>query len=67
MRFNLYNNVILFQMVESWEKYILWLLWWVGLGVLSSVGLGTGLHTFLIYLGPHIAQVSTIYILLEEL
>ena len=67
MRFNLYNNVILFQMVESWEKYILWLLWWVGLGVLSSVGLGTGLHTFLIYLGPHIAQVSTIYILLEVL
>ena len=36
----------------------MWLLWWVGLGVLSSVGLGTGLHTFLIYLGPHIAQVS---------
>ena len=33
-------------------------MWWVGLGVLSSVGLGTGLHTFLIYLGPHIAQVS---------
>jgi len=46
------------EMVESWEKYILWLLWWVGLGVLSSVGLGTGLHTFLIYLGPHIAQVT---------
>ena len=22
------------------------------------MGLGTGLHTFLIYLGPHIAQVS---------
>ena len=52
-------------MVESWEKYILWLLWWVGLGVLSSVGLGTGLHTFLIYLGPHIAQVSTNYFLLD--
>ena len=46
------------QKIESTEKYILWLLWWVGLGVLSSVGLGTGLHTFLIYLGPHIAQVS---------
>jgi len=44
--------------IESVEKYILWLLWWVGLGVLSSVGLGTGLHTFLIYLGPHIAQVT---------
>ena len=47
-----------FQDIKSLEKYLLWLLWWVGLGVLSSVGLGTGLHTFLIYLGPHIAQVS---------
>lgn len=27
-------------------------------GILSSVGLGTGLHTFLLYLGPHIAQVT---------
>lgn len=40
------------------EAYLLWCLWWVGLGVLSSVGLGTGLHTFLLYLGPHIASVT---------
>lgn len=33
-------------------------LWWVGLGVLSSVGLGTGLHTFVLYLGPYIAMVT---------
>ncbi|EPB75718.1 hypothetical protein ANCCEY_05210 [Ancylostoma ceylanicum] len=32
--------------------------WWVFLGVLSSIGLGSGLHTFLIYLGPHIAAVT---------
>jgi len=32
--------------------------WWVGLGVLSSIGLGTGLHTFVLYLGPHIALVT---------
>lgn len=25
---------------------------WIGLGVLSSIGLGTGLHTFVLYLGP---------------
>lgn len=30
----------------------------MGLGVLSSVGLGTGLHTFVLYLGPHIAAVT---------
>merc|ERR1712055_1123216 len=29
-----------------------------GLGILSSVGLGTGLHTFILYLGPHIAAVT---------
>jgi len=40
------------------EVYLLWCSWWVGLGVLSSVGLGTGLHTFLLYLGPHIAAVT---------
>ena len=31
---------------------------WIGLGILSSVGLGFGLHTFLLYLGPFIAQVT---------
>ena len=32
-------------------------IYWVGLGIASSIGLGTGLHTFILYLGPHIAQV----------
>merc|ERR1711976_675659 len=32
--------------------------YWIILGVLSSVGLGTGLHTFLLYLGPFIARVT---------
>lgn len=40
-----------------WKQF-LWCAYWVGLGVLSSVGLGTGLHTFLLYLGPHIASVT---------
>jgi len=44
--------------VHSWEEYLVWCGWWVGLGILSSVGLGTGLHTFLLYLGPHIAAVT---------
>lgn len=46
------------EVVQSLEKQVLWCLYWVGLGVLSSVGLGTGLHTFLLYLGPHIAKVT---------
>ncbi|CAB3401581.1 unnamed protein product [Caenorhabditis bovis] len=44
--------------VQKIEKHILWWTWWVFLGVLSSIGLGSGLHTFLIYLGPHIAAVT---------
>ncbi len=40
------------------RKKFLWCLYWVGLGVASSIGLGTGLHTFLLYLGPFIAQVT---------
>lgn len=31
--------------------------YWIGLGIASSIGLGTGLHTFILYLGPHIAKV----------
>jgi hypothetical protein len=34
--------------------------YWVILGVASSIGLGTGLHTFVLYLGPHIAKVAII-------
>ena len=32
--------------------------YWLLLGVASSIGLGTGLHTFILYLGPHIAKVA---------
>ncbi|CAK9329084.1 unnamed protein product [Citrullus colocynthis] len=35
-------------------KYFDYGLWWVILGVASSIGLGSGLHTFVLYLGPHI-------------
>lgn len=40
------------------EPMAWWALYWVGLGVASSIGLGTGLHTFVLYLGPHIAKVA---------
>lgn len=41
--------------VEEVRKYLQFGLWWVALGVASSIGLGSGLHTFVLYLGPHIA------------
>ncbi|XP_065170592.1 vacuole membrane protein 1-like isoform X3 [Atheta coriaria] len=46
------------QFVTHFYAKILWCCYWIGLGILSSVGLGTGLHTFLLYLGPHIAKVT---------
>ncbi|EDO42085.1 predicted protein [Nematostella vectensis] len=44
--------------IDEIEALAVWCAYWVGLGILSSVGLGTGLHTFLLYLGPHIASVT---------
>lgn len=43
------------QSVEFIESVVFWIL----MGVLSSVGLGSGLHTFLLYTGPHIIRVAT--------
>eukprot|EP01103_Thecamoeba_quadrilineata_P013932 TRINITY_DN4010_c0_g1_i2.p1 TRINITY_DN4010_c0_g1~~TRINITY_DN4010_c0_g1_i2.p1 ORF type:complete len:391 (-),score=46.53 TRINITY_DN4010_c0_g1_i2:104-1246(-) len=44
--------------LETLKQSIVFCAWWIGLGVLSSIGLGTGLHTFVLYLGPHIAKVT---------
>ncbi|CAH9085817.1 unnamed protein product [Cuscuta epithymum] len=40
---------------EEVLKYVKFGVWWTLLGVASSIGLGSGLHTFVLYLGPHIA------------
>jgi membrane protein YqaA with SNARE-associated domain len=44
--------------IQTIESLFFWTLYWFGLGIASSIGLGTGLHTFLLYLGPFIAQVT---------
>ncbi|KAF7806850.1 vacuole membrane protein KMS1-like [Senna tora] len=41
--------------IEELLKYFQFGVWWMALGVASSIGLGSGLHTFVLYLGPHIA------------
>uniref|UniRef100_A0A1A9WRE3 Uncharacterized protein n=1 Tax=Glossina brevipalpis TaxID=37001 RepID=A0A1A9WRE3_9MUSC len=43
---------------DFFKNNALFVSYWTGLGILSSVGLGTGLHTFILYLGPHIASVT---------
>ncbi|KAG0056849.1 Vacuolar membrane protease [Gryganskiella cystojenkinii] len=40
------------------ESGVIWFGYWILLGVASSIGLGTGLHTFILFLGPHIAEVT---------
>ncbi|RKP02408.1 hypothetical protein CXG81DRAFT_3536, partial [Caulochytrium protostelioides] len=37
---------------------VLWYAYWTLLGVMSSIGLGTGLHTFVLFLAPHIATTT---------
>ena len=46
------------RFLRQFEDEVLWGLYWIWLGILSSVGLGTGLHTFLLFLGPFIAKVT---------
>ncbi|KAG2502028.1 hypothetical protein HYH03_000522 [Edaphochlamys debaryana] len=40
--------------IELTAQYVVW---WMGLGILSSIGLGTGMHTGLLFLFPHILKV----------
>jgi len=51
--FGYHSEPVLYARGMGW-----FVVWWVTLGILSSVGLGTGLHTFVLYLGPHIAMVT---------
>jgi hypothetical protein len=41
----------LFQEISVWLRFSVW---WLGLGILSSIGLGTGMHSGLLFLFPHI-------------
>eukprot|EP01123_Difflugia_compressa_P013663 TRINITY_DN6467_c0_g1_i1.p1 TRINITY_DN6467_c0_g1~~TRINITY_DN6467_c0_g1_i1.p1 ORF type:complete len:463 (-),score=50.02 TRINITY_DN6467_c0_g1_i1:107-1495(-) len=43
--------------VQEFEEIVLFVVWWISLGVLSSIGLGTGMHTGLLFLFPHVMKV----------
>ncbi|EQC37587.1 hypothetical protein SDRG_05183 [Saprolegnia diclina VS20] len=44
-------------LLAQFNTYVEFVVWWVGLGVLSSVGLGTGMHSGILFLFPHIFLV----------
>lgn len=46
------------KVFQCLKNTTLWWSWWIWLGFLSSCGFGTGLHTFVLYLGPFIAEVT---------
>ncbi|ETV74359.1 hypothetical protein H257_10954 [Aphanomyces astaci] len=43
--------------LDEFNLNVEYVVWWVGLGVLSSVGLGTGMHSGILFLFPHIFLV----------
>lgn len=44
--------------LEIVKNHLYFSLYWLGLGVVSSIGLGTGLHTGLLYLFPHVIKIA---------
>jgi membrane protein YqaA with SNARE-associated domain len=52
-----YFALRLLGMAQGVEHVVVFTTWWLGLGVLSSIGLGTGLHTGMLFLFPHIFKV----------
>ena len=44
--------------MDDLTKTVEYIVWWVGLGVLSSVGLGSGMHTGILFLFPHVFKVT---------
>ncbi|KAI9268099.1 hypothetical protein BDA99DRAFT_535614 [Phascolomyces articulosus] len=46
------------MVIQQMQRIGIWYGYWVLLGIASAFGLGTGLHTFLLFLGPYIAEVT---------
>eukprot|EP00455_Lapot_gusevi_P045973 TRINITY_DN5969_c0_g1_i2.p1 TRINITY_DN5969_c0_g1~~TRINITY_DN5969_c0_g1_i2.p1 ORF type:complete len:407 (-),score=127.43 TRINITY_DN5969_c0_g1_i2:185-1405(-) len=46
------------EYLDQAENFVMFVAWWLVLGIASSIGLGTGLHTFVLFLGPYIAKAT---------
>lgn len=45
------------KIVDLIDFCVTYATWWFGLGVLSSIGLGTGMHSGILFLFPHIFRI----------
>jgi len=45
------------QAVQETERSFEFIVWWIGLGVLSSIGFGSGMHSGLLFLFPHMLKI----------
>ena len=45
------------ESIDALEFWIEYSVWWIGLGILSSIGLGTGFQSGILFLFPHVAKV----------
>mmetsp|Transcript_35469 Transcript_35469/g.59778 ORF Transcript_35469/g.59778 Transcript_35469/m.59778 type:complete len:435 (+) Transcript_35469:120-1424(+) len=53
-----FRNTAVREWQEDMDTNMAYVVWWVGLGVLSSIGLGTGMHSGMLFLFPHILKVA---------
>jgi len=53
-----YGPPHLVEVTNLVEEYVMFIAWWTGLGVLSSIGLGTGMHTGVLFLFPHVMKIT---------
>lgn len=51
--------LLIFLILPEVWKMTWFISFWILTGVASSIGLGTGLHTFVLYVLPHVASVMT--------
>ena len=45
------------DLIRELEIYTKYIIWWIGLGVFSSIGFGSGIQTGLMFLFPHILKI----------
>lgn len=57
MHVHVHAPLFLLPLAHQQQEWTLYTSWWISLGVLSSIGLGTGMHSGLLFLFPHMLKV----------